>query len=58
MSRKAPEPVVRFMVNSETLCKKQAESNFEKAHILAVRSIIPRLHLNNSEVADMKKLLS
>lgn len=58
MPRKAPRPRVRFYLSpskkdeTENLCKKMSE-----AHLVAVRSFISTLNLDNDEKEAMKELL-
>lgn len=59
MSRQAPTPSVRFILNPRTPeGEKTLRNNLAKAHLLAVRSFISSLNLSNTDMEAMKKLLS
>ncbi len=59
MSRQAPTPAVRFILNPRTPeGEKTLRNNLAKAHLLAVRSFISSLNLSNTDMEAMKKLLS
>lgn len=58
MSRQAPIPSVRFILNPQTPAnEKTLRSNLSKAHLLAVRSFISSLNLSNNDMEAMKQLL-
>lgn len=58
MSRQAPTPSVKFILNSQTPEDgKMLGNNLLKAHLLAVRSVISSLNLSNTDMEAMKKLL-
>lgn len=59
MSRQAPTPSVRFILNPRTPeGEKTLRNNLAKAHLLAVRSFISSLNLSNTDMEVMKELLS
>ena len=59
MPRKAPRPSVRFYCTPRAFEEeKTLRDNLAKAHVLAIRSIIPSLGLNDDDRKAMQKLLS
>lgn len=58
MSRQAPTPSVRFILNPQTPeSGKTLRNNLAKAHLLAVRSFLSSLNLSNTDMEEMKELL-
>lgn len=57
MSRQAPKPSVRFVLNPQTPeSGKTLRNNLSKAHLLAVRSFLSSLNLSNTDIEAMKEL--
>lgn len=57
MSRQAPTPSVRFILNPRTPeGEKTLRKNLSKAHLLAVRSFIASLKLSPKDMEAMKQL--
>lgn len=57
MSRQAPTPTVRFILNPRTPEGERAlRKNLAKAHLLAVRSFISSLNLSANDMEAMRNL--
>lgn len=57
MSRQAPTPSVRFILNPRTPeGEKTLRNNLAKAHLLAVRNFISSLNLSNTDMEAMRNL--
>lgn len=57
MSRQAPTPTVRFILNPRTPeGERTLRNNLAKAHRLAVRSFISSLNLSANDMEAMRRL--